>query len=115
MEICASMLVRGVITDVPFPTLLKDAAAECILGLDMYRTEAALYHSSPCTPRDRAHEMVSAECKQTYRQKKSAPEGADFFTNVCQRLQVFANLHRQEFGRHDWTRTNDPYHVKVVL
>ena len=19
------------------------------------------------------------------------------------------------FGRHDWTRTNDPYHVKVVL
>jgi hypothetical protein len=21
----------------------------------------------------------------------------------------------QEIGRHDWTRTNDPYHVKVVL
>lgn len=22
---------------------------------------------------------------------------------------------KEEFGRHDWTRTNDPYHVKVVL
>ncbi len=22
---------------------------------------------------------------------------------------------RKNFGRHDWTRTNDPYHVKVVL
>ena len=21
----------------------------------------------------------------------------------------------EKFGRHDWTRTNDPYHVKVVL
>ncbi len=115
MEICASMLVRGVITDVPFPTLLKDAAAECVLGLDMPRTEGALYHNSPCDPRDQAHEMMDSECKQTYRQKKSAPEGADFFTNFCQRLQASTNQQRQEFGRHDWTRTNDPYHVKVVL
>ena len=24
-------------------------------------------------------------------------------------------LTRKDVGRHDWTRTNDPYHVKVVL
>ncbi len=23
--------------------------------------------------------------------------------------------HKDKFGRRDWTRTNDPHHVKVVL
>jgi hypothetical protein len=36
--------------------------------------------------------------KQTQK-TKTAPEGAVLVM----------------FGRHDWTRTNDPYHVKVVL
>lgn len=27
----------------------------------------------------------------------------------------YKGLQAFEFGRHDWTRTNDPYHVKVVL
>jgi hypothetical protein len=24
-------------------------------------------------------------------------------------------IHREKFGRRDWTRTNDPHHVKVML
>jgi hypothetical protein len=28
---------------------------------------------------------------------------------------VYKGLQALCIGRHDWTRTNDPYHVKVVL
>ena len=28
-------------------------------------------------------------------------------------IPIFNNI--KNIGRHDWTRTNDPYHVKVVL
>ena len=31
-------------------------------------------------------------------------------TDTSKSLKIKGN-----FGRHDWTRTNDPYHVKVVL
>ena len=31
-------------------------------------------------------------------------------------LRTLAKLiYREEFGRRDWTRTNDPHHVKVML
>ena len=41
-------------------------------------------------------------------------------TERGQRLQVgriegFMGFELKDVGRHDWTRTNDPHHVKVVL
>ncbi len=30
-------------------------------------------------------------------------------------FSLLPNVLQFDVGRHDWTRTNDPYHVKVVL
>ena len=30
-------------------------------------------------------------------------------------FSLLLNVLQLDVGRHDWTRTNDPYHVKVVL
>ncbi len=30
-------------------------------------------------------------------------------------FSLLLNVLQVDVGRHDWTRTNDPYHVKVVL
>ena len=37
------------------------------------------------------------------------------FTDVPPAILKTGHLQREELGRRDWTRTNDPHHVKVVL
>jgi hypothetical protein len=44
------------------------------------------------------------------------PGGFPLFVTFRSMSNTNADVRRgSKFGRRDWTRTNDPYHVKVVL
>jgi integrase len=61
-------------------------------GSERLRLAAAMVATSPALPQS---------------QNETAPE--------LKKPRKFNNLRGFQIGRRDWTRTNDPHHVKVVL